>query len=93
MFYDTKAYVLDANTKQSAVILVDIQPYDKTLQYEEGIEIDIIKRVFCDKNPNILETGYFQIADSRYKIIKIKEWNDCLECWLYLCEGGNYEAD
>lgn len=86
MFCNTECYVLDKDEVQIAKIMMDLQPYEKTIQFEDGIEIDITARAFCDKNTNITDTGYLKVGNRQYKIISLKEWSDYLECFLYLCE-------
>lgn len=86
MFYNTECYVLDKDEVQIAKIMMDLQPYEKTIQFEDGIEIDITARAFCDKNTNVTDTSYFKLGNRQYKIISLKEWSDYLECFLYLCE-------
>lgn len=86
MFYDTECYVVDADKTKTYKMNVDIQPYEKTIQYEDDIEIDITHRVFCDKIPQLPSSHYFLIGNTIYKVIKIKEWSNYLECWLYQCE-------
>lgn len=86
MFYDTESYVLDSDRTQVCKINIDIQPYEKTIQYEDDIEIEIKARVFCDKIPQLTSSYYFLVGNTVYKIIKIKVWSNYLECWLYQCE-------
>lgn len=86
MFYNTECSALNKDKTKLIDVLIDIQPYEKTLQYEDDIEVEITARAFCDKAPEITETGYFQSTDKLYKIMKIKEWSNYLECLLYQCE-------
>lgn len=86
MFYDTESYVLDANEIKISKIMIDLQPFEKTIQYEDDIEIEITARVFCDKQSKIILSNYMLVGDTTYKIMHIKEWSDYLECWLYRCE-------
>ena len=86
MFYNTECSVLDKDKTKLLDIWVDLQPYEKTLQYEDDIEVEITARAFCDKFSEITNYGYFQIRDKVYKIINIKEWSDYMECLLYQCE-------
>ena len=86
MFYNTECNVLDKDKMNLIEIWVDIQPYEKTLQYEDDIEVEITARVFCHKISEVTKAGYFQMGDKVYKIIDIKEWSDYLECCLYQCE-------
>ena len=93
MFYDTEGYILQSDMVQGKKIMVDFQPFEKTIQFEENIEIELTARMFCDKYPEIQDTSYVQIGDALFKIMHRKEWSDYLECWLYLCERGSHEAD
>lgn len=93
MFYDVEAFVLNENKEMLAKIMVDMQPYDKTMQFEENIEIDINYRVFCDNSEDITLSGYIMIDSKYYKIMHIRKWNSYLECWLYQCEGENDETN
>lgn len=86
MFYNTECSVLDKDKTKLIEVWLDIQPYEKTLQYEDDIEVEITSRAFCDKIPEITEDGYLQIGDKTYKIMNIKGWSDYLECFLYQCE-------
>lgn len=86
MFYNTECSVLDKDKTKLIEVWLDIQPYEKTLQYEDDIEVEITARAFCDKIPEITEDGYLQIGDKIYKIMNIKGWSDYLECFLYQCE-------
>jgi hypothetical protein len=86
MFYNTECDVLDAEKGQLVKMQIDLQPYEKTIQFENGIEIDITARAFCDKNTNVTDIGYLKTGDKLYKIISLKEWSNYLECFLYVCE-------
>lgn len=86
MFYNTECDVLDIEKRQLVKMQIDLQPYEKTIQFEDGIEIDITARAFCDKNANVTDTGYLKTGDKLYKIISLKEWSNYLECFLYVCE-------
>ena len=86
MFYNTECSVLDKDKSKLIDIWVDIQPYEKTLQYEDDIEVEITARAFCDKFSEITNYGYFQTWYKVYKIMSIKDWSDYMECFLYQCE-------
>jgi hypothetical protein len=87
MFYNTESRVLNGDEVEVAKVMIDLQPYEKTMQFEEDIEIDITARAICDKHSKLLLSHYILVGDTLYKIMKIKEWSDYLECWLYQCEG------
>jgi hypothetical protein len=86
MFYNTECDVLDEEKGKLARMQIDLQPYEKTIQFEDGIEIDITARAFCDKDAKITDTGYLKTGDKLYKIISLKVWSNYLECFLYVCE-------
>lgn len=86
MFYDMECSVLGEDKTKLIDIWADIQPYEKTLQFDDDIEVEITAKIFCDKVYEITNAGYFQYGDKVYKIMDIKEWSDYLECYLYQCE-------
>ena len=88
MFKDTQIEILDASFQHIAETDADIQPFDKTMTFEDGIEIDITKRAFCETFPQIDDQSYLKIGSKFYKIMKIKPYSDYLELWLYECERG-----
>lgn len=86
MFNDTKVQLLNASFQETGVIYADVQPYEKSLLFEEGIEILVTQRVFCDIVPAIDDQSYMKINNKLFKVMNIKERSDYLECWLYECE-------
>ena len=88
MFKDTQIEILDGSLKHIAETDADIQPFYKTITFEDGIEIDITKRVFCETLPQIDDQSYLKVGSKFYKIMKIKPYSDYLELWLYECERG-----
>ena len=86
MFYNDNGIILDIERNSFGTIQMDFQPYEKILQYEDEIEIEITNRMFCDKNEAISEEVYIEVNNNLYRIMKIKIWSDYLECWLYPCE-------
>ena len=74
-------------------IQVDFQPYDKTMQFEENIQIDITARAFCNKEKCITAEEYLLIDNCYYKIMYLKKWSSYWECWLYQCQGDADETN
>lgn len=88
MFYSTTAVIYDESLVQTDGALVDLQPYERTQNYDDGFEIDITHRAFCDIDPTIVAAGYIEVETQLYKIMNIKQWDDYMELWLYACERG-----
>jgi hypothetical protein len=86
MFNDTKVQIFDTNFQETRLIYADVQPYEKSIIFEDGIEIAITQRAFCEIAPEIAECSYMRLNNRIFKIMKIKRWSDYLECWLYECE-------
>jgi len=67
-------------------ISVDCQQFDNIIKIEE-YEFPITKRMFTDAIEEILEmNGYIKIKDKEFKIMKIKEYDNYQEVWLYELE-------
>ena len=64
----------------------DIQPYEKIMSFEDGIEVEITQRVFCDIILAIDDNSYLRINGRLCKVMNIKKYSDYLELWLYECE-------
>lgn len=62
---------------------VDFQPYSKTVTFEDGYQIEITNRLFCDCDSTIDENSYVEIVGIKYKIIEIKKWDEYFEIYLY----------
>ncbi len=88
MFYDVKAVFLDGFFSVVCSLMCDIQPYDKTITFEDNIEVPVSKRAFCESNPLLDETGYLLIGELLFKIMHIKSWESYLELWLCQSERG-----
>lgn len=87
MFYDTQIEIYDSpQTESIKTICADVQPFEKSMLFEDDIEIEITKRAFCDIKPEINDGSYLRFNNMLYKIMKIKIWSDYLELWLYECE-------
>lgn len=85
MFYDTELKLLDTELVELKKINGDIQPTDKTIKFEHGVELEVKDRLFCDKDDLITIEGYFSIGETIYKIIDLKAWSDYLDILLYEC--------
>jgi len=85
MFYDTEMKILTEQLQEVKTVYGDIQPYDRNISFEEGIEIEITKRAFCDIEPLIGKDSYISIKENLFKVMKIKTWSDYTELWLYEC--------
>jgi hypothetical protein len=86
MFYDTKIEILDGSFQKASETDADIQPFEKTMTFDDSIEIEITKRAFCDMVYPIDYNCYLEITGKLYKIMNIKAYSDYLELWLYECE-------
>lgn len=83
MFYEFQATILDANLTKIKSILIDFQNYDKTLKFNDDIEIDITNRAFADVDSSINLDNYITVNDITYKIMRVKVYDDYCEAWLY----------
>ena len=88
MFRNIKAEILNSAFQKTAEINTDIQPFEKPMQFEDNVEIEITKRAFCEIVSQIDNQSYLRIGGKLYKIMKIKPYSDYLELWLYECERG-----
>ena len=84
MFKDTKIEILqsplDAPIKS---IDADVQPFNKSILFEDGFQIDITSRMFCDIDESINGESYVEFDDEMYKVMEIKKWDDYMESYLY----------
>jgi len=84
MFKDTKIDILqsplDAPIK---TIDADVQPFSKSIAFEDGFQIEITSRLFCDTDDLITEESYIEFASEMYKVMEIKKWDNYLEIYLY----------
>ncbi|SDL24618.1 hypothetical protein [Natronincola ferrireducens] len=85
MFYDREIKILDNEQQVVRKILGDLQPYHKNFHYEDGYELEITQRAFCDREPLIHKYVKLMIGDIQYKVLDMKVWSDYLELWLYEC--------
>ncbi|GAB6180357.1 hypothetical protein JCM14036_16760 [Desulfotomaculum defluvii] len=85
MFNDTEVKIYSDNIFSSYlnVINADVQPYSKSITFEDGFQIDITKRMFCDRDASVTQESYLEIENKKFKVMEIKEWDDYLEVYLY----------
>ena len=85
MFKDTtiKLYSTPDSASYIKSIDADIQPFSKSIAFEDGYQIDITSRLFCDIDDSITEESYIEFDDEMYKVMEIKKWDDYLEVYLY----------
>ncbi|SFG92401.1 hypothetical protein SAMN05660649_03144 [Desulfotomaculum arcticum] len=85
MFNDTliKVYSSSDSTTFVKSIYADIQPFSKSITFEDGFQIDVTSRVFCDVDDSITKDSYLEIENLKYKVMEIKKWDDYLEVYLY----------
>lgn len=85
MFNDTliKIYSNSDFTSFVKSIYADVQPFSKSITFEDGFQIDVTSRVFCDVDNLITKDSYLEIKSLKYKVMEIKKWDDYLEVYLY----------
>lgn len=85
MFKDTliKVYEAPDSTSYIKSIDADVQPYNKSILFEDGYQIDITCRLFCDIDDSMTEESYVEFDNEKYKVMEIKKWDDYLEVSLY----------
>lgn len=86
MFENKKAEIYNGSFVKTGEAPVDLQPYEKTVSFEDNIEIPVTQRVFCAKGLGIDLESYLEIQGTLYKVLSIKAWDDYDELWLYECE-------
>lgn len=87
MFYDTEIEVLpNPEGLVLKTIHGDFQPYNKVMNFDHGVSLELSHRVFCDPDPTITIESYFKVGRQLYKVLYIKEWPVYLEIYLYHCE-------
>ena len=88
MFKDTKIEVLGDKPTNIRIktLKVDLQEYDTSITLED-YDFDITKRFFTKKIEILLEmNGYIKANSKVYKILKIKEYSEYQDIWLYKLE-------
>lgn len=90
MFKDTNIEILNPDNLNQVIKTIDgdVQPYQKSITFEDGYVIDISIRAFCDKDALIDLNSYLGIGGSIYKVMELKEWSDYLTLSLYQCKSG-----
>ncbi len=85
MFYDTLIKIYSSSEFASYVksIYADVQPFSKSITFEDGFQIDVTSRVFCDNDESITKDSYLEIENEKYKVMEIKKWDDYLAVYLY----------
>ena len=85
MFKDTpiRIYSTPDLTSYIKSIDADVQPFSKSIAFEDGYQIDITSRLFCDIDDSINKESYVEIGDEMYKVMEIKKWDDYMEAYLY----------
>lgn len=85
MFKNTLIRVYTTHDSDSYIksIDADIQPFSKSIVFEDGFQINITIRLFCDIDDLITEESYVEFDNEKYKVMEIKKWDDYLEVSLY----------
>jgi len=85
MFNDTLVKIYSSHNSLSYIksIYADFQPYTKSIVFEDGFQIDITNRIFCDIGSSINKNSYLEIDTEKYKVMDIKKWDNYLEVYLY----------
>lgn len=85
MFYNTLIKIYSSPDSNSYIksIYADVQPYLKSIMFEDGFEINITRRVFCDIENSINIHSYIEIENEKYKVMDIKKWDSYMEVYLY----------
>ena len=88
LFYDTEVKVLTSPDPASYIKTEygDVQPFSKSVSFEDGFIIDITKRIFCDAGSFINIDSYVIISNEIYKVMEIKKWDSYIEAYLYKCK-------
>ena len=62
MFKDTliKVYATPDSVSYIKSIDADVQPFSKSITFEDGFQIDITSRLFCDIDDSITEESYIE---------------------------------
>ncbi|HHX22646.1 MAG: hypothetical protein BWY74_00843 [Firmicutes bacterium ADurb.Bin419] len=85
MFNDTLVKIYSSPNWLSYIksIYADFQPYTKSIVFEDGFQIDITNRIFCDIDSSINKNSYMEIDNEKYKVMDLKKWDNYLEVYLY----------
>lgn len=85
MFKDTLVKIYSTSTSNSYIksIYADVQPFSKSMPFEDGFQMGITVRLFCDIYDSITEESYVEFDNEKYKVMEIEKWDDYLEVYLY----------
>ena len=85
MFKDTAIKLYSSSDPLLYIKSIDayVQPFSKSIAFEDGFQIYITSRLFCDIDDSITEECYVEIDNEKYKVMEIKKWDDYLEVYLY----------
>ncbi len=85
MFYDTLIKIYSAPGLASYIksLYADFQPYSKSISFDDGFQIDISNRIFCDPDSLIDIDCYIEVENELYKIMDLTKWDDYYEVHLY----------
>ncbi len=85
MFYDALVKIYSSPDSASYIksLFADFQPYSKSILFEDGFQIDVSKRIFCDSESSINIDCYVEVENELYKIMDLKKWDDYYEVHLY----------
>jgi hypothetical protein len=87
MFYDSKLEMLESsNLTVIKTIDADVQPFSKSIAFEDGCILDITHRVFCDNDAQLELCRYVRVDVQIYVVLDSKEWSDYTELFLYRCK-------
>ena len=85
MFNNTLIRIYSSSDSECYIksIYADFQPYTKSIMFEDGFQIDITNRLFCDTDSGIDMSSYLKIGNEIYKVMDLKVWDDYFEVYLY----------
>ena len=85
MFYDTFVQIYSSPDSAAYIksLYADFQPYSKSILFEDGFQIDISNRIFCDSDSTINMESYVEVENKLYKVMDLKKWDDYYEMHLY----------
>lgn len=88
MFYESSIQILETADSTSAIkeLKGDIQPFHQTIEFEDGLKVDVTKRLFCDCDKEMTLNRYVRVDNHKFKIMFIEKWSDYLDVWLYPCK-------
>lgn len=87
MFYDKRVEVLDSNLVSLKTKMVDLQPYEKIIKFDDDIDIETDTRMFAESDKAINRDNYIRFGKQVLKIMNIKRYDDFVEVLLYTLES------